>query len=826
MCGTAGVTQKEPRAVRSPAMAADAAAGVLLIVLGAWWALFAVEHARVKPDVYYLSAAVGVATGRGFVAPRPAPGSALDRFLSSGSTTLAWADATAPAWEKPDQYIQANRFLIHTIGLVWRVTGISWDAVGQVAAALHVLLVIGAYMLARLFLPLPFALGGALWIAASSLNLRLLPHLRDYSKGAFIIAILPLVVVLALRARSRVAVTGVSAAVGVLTGFGLGFKMDVAIMLPLAVVSIVGFRGRRPWTGLGEKALALAALGAGFAIAAGSMLASMSSGGSNAAHVILLGWARVFDVDLGIPRTLYSVLPFYSDSYVAMVTQAFHQPDAAVPLRFTSAEYDQAGLSLWFHLARTFPADIVVRVIAAVNQTLNLAFLYGDYSYLDRPLPGASAMTVVSGWLHQWKGWGAGLGLSFIAAVLTSNIRTGVLAAWLTVALGGYSFLQFGDRHYFHAQVIPVFMLASMSRVTISAGARLARRGNPLAGVPLCPVLVVAAVMLLILVAPLTVLRAWQSRALAGELERFERHGLTRMPIEVSPDGRGNWRVRWPTPALLEGQVPAAMPTAYYLAEFTVDDPAGLILAGADYDATMADRDFSRVLTLTPARGINLIGFAVTSVPGQSVFAGLEIGDEARRRLSALYLVPTGPASLPIDIGLPADWRAYPLYQRLQEEPGAGLPGPAVVCAGDASCGSVLSSLETVERGDFRAGEHLVAALLSPIATVSTEGIVIDGHADGASSYLAQLKDWTTTGAGVFVVRGRLRQGGVAIGLLKDERWYKQVIVNEPGDFLVAVPVDQPGTYQPLLTNALRPGQRLNQVVIRKVALLPAAVAP
>ena len=60
----------------------------------------------------------------------------------------------------------------------------------------------------------------------------------------------------------------------------------------------------------------------------------------------------------------------------------------------------------------------------------------------------------------------------------------------------------------------------------------------------------------------------------------------------------------------------------------------------------------------------------------------------------------------------------------------------------------------------------------------------------------------------------------MAIGVLKNNVWYKQAIVNAPGAFVIVVPIDEAGTYTPLVTNAMSPGQRDNHLVITKAGFL------
>lgn len=803
-------------------LVSEGAVVIVLVALSVWLARAAFDHAAVVPDFHALSAAVGVATGHGFADPVPAVGGPLDLFLSGQAPAVSWADAQATEWREPDQMIQSIRYLTWAVGLVWAWTGISWSAVGLVAGALHGLMVVSTYFLLRFVAPVPLAALGAAWMAASTLSLKLVPHLRDYSKGAFIAAALPLVVALALRVTGRGGVMALAAATGVVAGVGIGFKMDVAVTLPLAATVIVVFRGRRPWTAILDKSLGVAALVLAFMAAAAPILIHMSSGGSNVAHVTMLGWAAPFDSALGVERSLYSILPFYSDDYVARVIEVA----SGGPLQFTSPDYDRAGMALWLEVARSFPADIAIRALAAANGALNLAFQNPDPTFVTQPLPAAAITTPAFEWMSQWNGWGAWVGIGFVAVAAWQSVRRGLLAAFLVLVVGGYPFLQYGDRHYFHTQVVAVVALLGMARALAQVLWMAARQQPVLLCAGARRVLVVAAVMAIAVMGPVTALRVYQSGSLSRELVRFQRNALTKMMLEVAEGESGGAQVRWPEPAGVAAAGSAAVHSAYYLVEFFVDEPGGPLLVGVHYESRTAAHDYSRVLTLRPKRGVNLVGFPAVSVPGFSAFAGLELGPAARRAFSSVYLVPAGPAGLPIDITLPADWRDHALYQRLRLEPGAPRLGPSITCAGLAGCGPLLGYLEAVGQDAHTPGSDDVNIFHADIAQATPQGIVVDGVVENDSAYLVQLKDWDSAGRGAFVVGGHLRHGGVAIGMLKDRRWYKQVFVTEPGDFQVALSIDEPGTYQPLITAAMPPGQRLNQVQFTKMALLPAAIAP
>jgi len=74
----------------------------------------------------------------------------------------------------------------------------------------------------------------------------------------------------------------------------------------------------------------------------------------------------------------------------------------------------------------------------------------------------------------------------------------------------------------------------------------------------------------------------------------------------------------------------------------------------------------------------------------------------------------------------------------------------------------------------------------------------------------------------VFVAEGYLVEGGIGVGLLKQGAWYKLATVQNPGPFVVALPIDDPGTYIPLVTNAMPPGRRLNRLTIARAGFLNA----
>lgn len=787
---------------------------ILLVAAGLWYGNFAADHAASPPDYHFLSPAISVAAGKGFHGALPVPGSPLDDFLARRSMTLAWSEAETMAVGPTDGFHASARYLINVVGYWWRISGISWTSVGAVGAGLHAMSVVGAYALIRLFLPWPLAVAGALWICASTNQLALVPQVRDYSKGAFILCVLPLIAVLALRPLSRRAVWTTAAATGMLIGFGLGFKMDVAIMAPLAVTCVVLLRGRRPWTGLREKAEVVGVLIVALLVAAGPLIYQLSEGGSNSFHVILLGFTGAFDVNLGIERSLYALLPFYNDGYLANVIQGH----SGLVLDFPSRAYDAAGRDLYFDVVRFFPADVLVRALAAINEVMNLAFLSREPSFLTQPLPAQSFFGGLYSTLSQFAGFGLVMAPVFILVASWNDLRRGLLAALVMLVLGGYPSLQFESRHYFHAQIVPVVAILSIAWAVVQFARMLAARRLPDIP-PGRAIAVPLAIMLALTLVPLAALRAYQSARVEQALETYLD---TRVPLQtaMTTEANGSSLVQWTLPP--QADAIGNLRKAHYVVEFTDDGRGAPIYLGVRYDVEAAGHDFSRVLAVSPAAGVNQIGFSVFVAAGQSQFAGIEIGESARQRLSGVFRVDSGgPAGLPLDVTLPATWRERPMYQRLRLG-AADLPlqaAPPITCAAAAGCRGLLGYVDRLPSTPLPITPDGLDQVYSPIVRPEPSQIVVDGAAENESSYLFQMKEHTTA-RGAFVVVGYLAEGGVAIGLLKGRAWYRQAFVQSPGPFVAVVPVDEPGAYTPLVTNAMPAGRRGNRFVITQAGFM------
>lgn len=794
----------------------------------------------VNPGSYYQSefgVAVRIATGHGFENPVVTAGTPLAEFLLGRTATLDPRDAVPEGIVRPNQFQYATRYLMTAVGYWWRFAGISWDAVAGVAAALHVLAVLGVYAMLRLFVPIPLAVLGAFWICTSTLQLGYLPHLRDYSKGAFITAAIPLVIALAVRARALKAALAVAVATGVVIGVGFGFKMDVAVMAPIAVVAVVAFRGRRPWTDLTDKAKIVAALVLALLVSAAPVLTKLSSGGSNSIHVILLGYAEWFDAGLGIEPSVYRYFPYYSDTYMMETLRVRVDGQGGPWLDFPSVEYDQASADLWGDIVRHFPADTFGRTLAAADATLNLVFANPAPTFFKTPLPAQEYVEMAFRRMNRWRTWGATMGALLVVVASMASIRLGAFAGFLVLALAGYPSLQFDLRHSFQLQSVSVTALLVLAwaaiRMPVTIWTTVSRwREGPLTigrglVLPAALKLVAAGTILAVLVViPLTVLRSYQSFHVRTLLESYLREATETVRVQFVPQENRLWLARWPG---VEGRLSRAghLQSAYYLMAFqAANGPPAPVAIGLRYWSTRST-ECPRRLLMQSGPGVAWFGFPVVGTKGQHEFEGIEMPAGLMNRVIGVYRMDGGPAGIPLELRMPAEWQDRELYQQLAMEDNRREITVQVAATASGSCEQGLGFLDGLE--GLVPDPNEVDSIYTPSAVVTAGGIQMEGVADTESSELVRFKAVTLDRDAALVARGRLDEGGVVIGLLKDGRWYGQVSVQQPGEFVVVIPVNESGTFVPTITNAMPSGKQQNKFEITRFGLakgdLPAAAA-
>jgi hypothetical protein len=391
--------------------------------------------------------------------------------------------------------------------------------------------------------------------------------------------------------------------------------------------------------------------------------------------------------------------------------------------------------------------------------------------------------------------------------------------------LAGYPSLQFDLRHYFHLQAVPIALLVLLACAAVSFVLR--RRGQQVV-TPAMPIVhrfalvgaMVAGVVLLT-----AGLRAYQGahlRNLVGEMLASDRESID---VEFVTEPGGRVLARWDTPADAAGKG-VGLRRAYYMAEFTSEEPQTLMAIGLRY---VAPNEPTCTVTrrLQTARGVTRFVFPAYVREGAGAFAGIEFGVEMRRRFAGVYRLANGPQRLPLDWQLASNWQERRLFERLvsEERLSPDDVGMTIVNA-DQRCGADIDLIDAVMSAELTPDRLQAATFHSSDVRMDPSGIVVDGTANDEPSTLVDFAPRTMAAGDRLVARLWLQRGNVMMALVRDGQWVRNVLAVTPGASVLVLPVPEPGEYGIQLLSG-DPGMRSTLAfTIDRLGIVPAPATP
>ena len=479
--------------------------------------------------------------------------------------------------------------------------------------------------------------------------------------------------------------------------------MCAPVFVAVITLAVPGFTASK----LKVKAQVLAAWALALAVVAFPILSGFT-GGSNSAHVVILGLTTSFERTLGLERSTYDIGKTASDGYIYTLVAAHAatvEPEAEpVTLdTFGTVRYDRLGARLLADLTTHFPSDVLTRALAATTQVLRYPFdpvqrrEYDlgsvNFDAVPRLKRSAAAVGAVLEWFH---GRAVLLTVLVLLAIAVRDWRMGVLAVLTVMYFCGYSMLQFSRRHTFHLDIVPIgIVVLALDLVMGWAGhaVRLIRgRGLPGPAAPSWPArarkgAIAVGALAALAVVPLFAARAWQQRHVTDLVERtLAVHWET---VETAPetpiDTRApqyaaflsGWQtavmLRVPPPAEPSGD-PSKLEVRYLQVEIggaACGQPVVLVAAAYAGSAHTLHREYTRVFEVPTdplaVPTLLLMPAFYQHGPTWTRFEGIAIPADARPCVGAIRrAVSTNTVPLPILTALlTPDWRSRPLYQRL-----------------------------------------------------------------------------------------------------------------------------------------------------------------
>lgn len=629
---------------------------VLLVGSGAWatrfWNAWTANGGQ--PVFYqgYFEPAVMVACGKGFVVTQSVRPAALDDFLRLKRDSITCADLPADLQVgRTGLYQGAWVYLQTTVGWAWWLLGISWSGMGPLFGMLFGVVIALAYGICRLGMGRPVAVVCALGLATSYIHLTNLPHLRDYAKAPFTLALVFILGVLVTRPVRRNLLLALAVAYGAVLGIGYGFRTDFLVNVPVFVLAVFAFVDGGLTRNLVLKASAAAVFFATFMLVSWPATSTVYQQGGCQWHVSLLGLQAPFDDALHVARAPYDFGYAYSDGYIAQTVNGYaaRMDPSSATIPFCSHEYDVQSGRLLRAIVFAFPADLITRAYGSVLQVAELPFL----SWAS-PMPGwaTGLYETREAVLRPRIGWGVYLGAASLVLVSLTSVRLGLFLLFFVAYFGGYPAIQFQERHHFHLEFITWWAAGFVVHQAI-AKTWLLRQSLPAfapAARSVARAAAFSALTAAVIVVSLVIARQYQHGQVVALLGLYVE--APRTPLEV-PGGAlpGISPREWPQ--LLEVDLDQARCGRNPSVTFR-------------YAAGVLNSDLSRTVTID--RLTRVSGVTRIFQPVFENYQGLEVSDSREGCFAGAFHV-RAPAPLPVLLGatLPPGWQSAPLYQRLAD---------------------------------------------------------------------------------------------------------------------------------------------------------------
>lgn len=615
--------------------------------------------------------AVMAACGRGFVNPALHSAPALDAFLSERTATFDCGALGQPAVIPFDNFQVVTRNLFLGAAAIWRLTGVSWPALDNLAATMFGVTLVAAYLVMRFVMGRTLAIVGTLLWSLSPIHLGNVAHLRDYSKAPFFV-LTALAMAAAIRVQKPWALVALGAAFGVVQSIGFGMRTDVLLnFVPFLLVLFVAGSGELkknvPW-----KAAAALASASLFVILAWPVL-TVYNRSEGLWHVSLLGLTTPFDAALNLRRGMYDFGYLYDDSYMSTVVQTYwyRTHDGPQVSLHNYMLYSDASKEYYGLLVSTFPADFLTRMAGSALHILNLPFTIG-YGIVPLGI-GNRLMTIVeearaTGMLMLS---GAGPMIAALLVVLI-GMRDRIAACLAFIVLGiwaAYPYLQLQGRHVFHLEIVSIVLLLWAAELTVRTAIEIVRERSWLtAGKRAGLSLATLTALVLSGVAGIGLVRLIQQPRARAVFEKYAQAANERVDIRQTDGGAvTHLDAELFEPAQSRDRIQQAM----LVVELAAGCASSDMVVHVRYQRIgLEDIDFSRDVSMTsPAHGSTrafVPVYSLETADGRtSRFAGVDVPAAALRcvRLSRARAAEKMP--LLLDAMLPDDWRSQPIYRRL-----------------------------------------------------------------------------------------------------------------------------------------------------------------
>ena len=428
--------------------------------------------------------------------------------------------------------------------------------------------------------------------------------------------------------------------------------------------------------------------------------------------------------------------------------------------------------------------------------------------------------------LAPLNGLGPLLFSGVVLALSASSVRLALACFAIVCFFAGYPAIQFQQRHVFHLELIPLWLLALMVAGIFSWVGSVRTSGIDLSRATMtrlaARVVGVALMLSLIVVAPLYALRARQDVTVTALLDQYT--AADRESLPLTPDSTDKGVVRIGADGLLEHATVARSTVSEMLVTRISTDTCDFdaVPLTFRYIATAPDSDFTRTITvqLPSDAGRHVDAYMPMYFTGMNNpqphllrFGGLEV-PETRQACVSRFDRLRRPEAFPLlfDVQLTDRWRELPKYQR--REPLE--PAEAVMSYAFPTEMAVPRSLVRGLRDTVLEGNKV--DYLDPTASIQG-GLRVDGRSL-AGIYIASWTEVSLAAGEFLFAEGSIRVGAISFGLADETGWVAMTRIVTPGRFRVYLQPPRLGRFTAAVINGGLIGQSQVELSLDKMMVV------
>lgn len=626
------------------------------------------RSAVLNVDMLYGNA-VMVAYGHGSIAPSMPAYPELREFLFAERQSLSPEMFPEPIITTSNSVAEYHRYLIYTVGMVWRVLGVSWASLEPLLVLMLAWTALVLYGLMRLGMNRVLSLACTVLIILSPAMLSIVIDLRDFSKAPFLLTLL-LGLGWLTKHRfplRRICITALL--LGILTGIAMGFRQDALIFSLFSFTALLTIGYRTSGRKISAAALPAALYLLCFLVTAWPMLLRMEAAAAPDHHIIQ-GFSEKHHASLGVYSTTYKPLLAGSDEY-AFAAYADYAQRVATPkpkrIWFDGPGAERSARTWLMDMAKTFPADLLLRGYASAMRT----FRYADAFPPRSPEPTrlhATSFSIHRALAEHLHRFGIVYAIVTLACIATYDFALSMGLFIFSLYLFGYVSLQCETRHAFHLIFAPFWVMGFLIQRALCSAYFFKRHGLPdrhIAKQALIRATTFVICCAILAVTPLLLLRTYQNysaQAVISPILAADRnpcpvmqsttYGWTAFTLNKTADHEHHSDLY----SLCKSIALMASPdlrlyhvrSRYFAAEFEGDADLSWIIL--DYESSLPNNDFSQLVNFPAKSFIN--GRTVFYFPAYEIlylfarheitvnrnrFTGIAVPEEHAHAFKGLY---------------------------------------------------------------------------------------------------------------------------------------------------------------------------------------------